>query len=128
MSINSMQNHTIWRALVIASLFVWAGACSNLAESKVYKFQIVSRPTNSTAAVQLVNSTTGQPVPGPQLFDMQWTFTGQKDAPMREQRRALQPDGRGAFLIHADPGDTLHLGALIPEKGELVRGSVDVRP
>jgi hypothetical protein len=99
-------------------------ACG-FAGSSNYVFKVVGHPTDTTVAVEIVNTTTGQPVAGAKLYSVRWTFTGIKNMPQRQIQTALTPTGDGAFIAETGDSDRLQLTATIPGENELVHGSVD---
>lgn len=113
-------------ALITAALSASLYPASSFAGSDSYVFKLVGHPTDTTVSVELVNTSTGQPVMNAELFTLRWTATGIKNMPRTQQRIPLTPNGDGTFTAEAEPGDTLQMAAQVPGDDELIRGSVDV--
>lgn len=113
-------------ALVTAALSASLYPASSFAGSDAYAFKLVGHPTDTTVSVELVNTSTGQPVTNAELFTLHWTATGIKYMPRTQQKMPLTPNGDGTFTAEAEPGDTLQMAAQVPGNDGLIRGSVDV--
>lgn len=112
--------------LIAAALSASLYPVSSFAGSDVYAFKLVGHPTATTVSVELVNTSTGQPVTNAELFMLRWIATGLKYMPRGQQRTPLAPNGDGTFTAEAEPGDRLQMAAQVPGNDELICGSVDV--
>ena len=102
------------------------GAC---ASAQTYRFEIVEQRTPTTIAVRLVDTASGEAVPGARIFALDRRFAAfRKHVPQVQRTRvALASDGRGSFLygteqLHA--GDAIQLVAQVPGQFIDVEGSL----